>query len=101
MRLEIDAIGIAEVICVNPAGNRAPGQDTQTLSAGSFDLGKPRGGQITFRDRFTAAPADPDPAEVCPNRKWDAQIVDVDFTTATLSVFQGDQLVLQDTVDVQ
>ena len=99
--LVIDAVGVATVECANPAGNVAPGQETTVQSGGTFDLGKPRGGQITFRNQTTAPPADPDPAEVCPNPKWDATITDVEFTTATLSVLQAGQLVLQETVAVQ
>jgi hypothetical protein len=99
--LQIEAVGIASVECANPAGNVAPGQATTVESTGTFDLGKPRGGQITFRRATTDPPPAPDPAEVCPNPKWTATIIDVEFTTATLVVFAGGQEVLRETVAVQ
>ena len=99
--LQIEAVGIATTECANPAGNVAPGQTTTVESAGTFELGKPRGGQITFRRVTTDPPPAPDPAEVCPNAKWTATITDVEFTTATLVVFQGDVEVLRETVEVQ
>ncbi len=99
--LQIEATGIATVECVNPAGNVAPGQATEVESSGTFELGKPRGGQITFRRVTTEEPPAPDPAEVCPNAKWTANITDVEFTTATLVVFEGGEVVLRETVDVQ
>jgi hypothetical protein len=98
--LVIEAAGVAIVECENPAGNIAPGQTTETVSGGTFDLGQPRGGNITFRNRTTDPPEDPDAAEVCPNAKWDAQITDVEFTEAALIVFQGGEEVLRETVPV-
>jgi hypothetical protein len=99
--LRIRAVGIATVECANPAGNVAPGQATTVESTGTFVLGKPRGGQITFRRVTTEPPPAPDPAEVCPNPKWTATITDVEFTTATLVVLQGGEVVLRETVDVR
>jgi hypothetical protein len=99
--LQIEAVGIASVECANPAGNVAPGQATTVESTGTFELGKPRGGQITFSRVTTEPPPTPDPAEVCPNAKWTATITDVEFTTATLVVFEGGQEVLRATIDVQ
>ena len=98
--LQIEALGIAAVECANPAGNVAPGQATEVESAGTFELGKPRGGQITFRRVTTETPT-VDPAEACPNAKWTATVTDVEFTTATLVVFQAGEEVLRETIEVQ
>ncbi|HSJ82679.1 MAG TPA: hypothetical protein VLA91_02545 [Acidimicrobiia bacterium] len=96
--ITIEADGIAEVVCINPGGNRAPGQDTSVTVAGSTDpLPTPRNGQY----RFTVTTDSPDPlpsTPTCPNPQWTAQIVDIRFTTATLSLFEdgvlSDQVVV-------
>ena len=86
--ITVSAEGIATVECSNPAGNVAPGQDTEvTVSGSSGPLATPRNGQY----RFTLTSADPEPlppTPTCPNAKWTADIVDVTFTTATLSLLE-------------
>jgi hypothetical protein len=90
--ITIEADGIASVECSNPAGHRAPGQDTAVTVEGSTDpLPTPRNGQY----RFTVTTDDPDPlppTPTCPNPQWTATIVDVAFTTATLSLYEDGQL---------
>lgn len=96
--ITIEADGIASVECTNPGGNVAPGQDTEVTVAGSTDpLPTPRNGQ--FRFTVTTDPPDPlPPTPTCPNSMWTANIVDVSFTTATLTLFedgvQSDQIVV-------
>jgi hypothetical protein len=87
VRVVVRAVGTAEVVCKNPAGRRAPGQDTSVTATGSQIIENPKNGRINF-DVTTLAPQDPDPAEVCPNRKWTANITDVNFTSVTISIFQ-------------
>lgn len=90
--ITIEADGIASVECINPGGNRAPGQDTEVSVEGSTDpLSTPRNGQY----RFTVTTDDPEPlppTPTCPNPQWTATIVDVAFTTATLSLYEDGQL---------
>jgi hypothetical protein len=90
--IEVEANGVAEVVCINPAGHRAPGQDTNVTVEGSTDpLPTPRNGQF----RFSVTTDDPSPlppTPTCPNAQWTAQIVDVAFTTATLSLFENGTL---------
>jgi len=96
--ITIEADGIAEVVCINPGGNRAPGQDTAVTVEGSTDpLPTPRNGQFVFS--VTTDPPDPlPPTPTCPNEQWTPEIVDVTFTTATLSLFEdgvlSDQVVV-------
>jgi hypothetical protein len=96
--ITIEADGIASVVCTNPAGNRAPGQDTAVTVAGSTGpLPTPRNGQFVFTIA-TDPPAPLPPTPTCPNEMWTATIVDVTFTTATLTLFedgvQSDQVVV-------
>jgi hypothetical protein len=92
----LDATGTGSTICENPAGNRAPGQDTTVNASGSQSDIEVKNGRTSF-DVTTAEPPAPDPAVVCPNRKWTATITDVDFTSATLTFIQGGNIVFQQT----
>jgi hypothetical protein len=96
--ITIAATGIASVECTNPGENVAPGQDTAVDVAGTTDeLPTPRNGQFVF----TIETDDPEPlppTPTCPNDQWVPNIVDVTFTTATLTLFedgvQSDQVVV-------
>jgi hypothetical protein len=93
--ITIEADGIASVECINPGGNRAPGQDTEVTVEGTTDeLPTPRNGNY----RFTITTDDPEPlppTPTCPNPQWTPTIVDVAFTTAILSLYEGSELVDQ------
>jgi hypothetical protein len=96
--ITIAADGIASVECTNPGGNVAPGQDTAVTVAGSTGpLPTPRNGQFVF-GITTDEPEPLPPTPTCPNDMWTADIVDVAFTTATLTLFedgvQTDQVVV-------
>ena len=83
--LTVTAQGSGSVTCTNPGGNVAPGQSfTTTVSGSSGPLATPRNGQFRFRDLTTTAPTAP--AGSCPNDKWTARVVDVVFTTATITL---------------
>lgn len=96
--ITVVANGVAEVVCINPGGNRAPGQDTNvTVSGSTTPLPTPRNGQF----RFTITTNDPGPlpaTPTCPNPQWTPIIVDVHFTTATLTLLEDG--VVSDTVVV-
>jgi hypothetical protein len=96
--ITIEADGIASVECTNPGGNVAPGQDTAVTVAGTTGpLPTPRNGAFVF----TIETDDPEPlppTPTCPNDMWTPEIVDVTFTTATLTLFedgvQTDQVIV-------
>ena len=98
--ITVEAAGIATVECINPAGHRAPGQDTAVNVAGTTDpQPTPRNGQF----RFTVTTDDPEPlppTPTCPNAQWTPEIVDVTFTDATLSLLEDGVLSDQVTVPV-
>lgn len=102
--ITVDADGIASVECENEGGNVAPGQDTAvSVEGGTGELPTPTNGQYIFTDLRTADPAPLNPSPpTCPDASgqghWTANIVDVAFTTATLSLFEDGVLV--DQIDV-
>jgi hypothetical protein len=96
--ITVEAEGIATVECENPAGNVAPGQDTAVTVEGTTDpLPTPRNGQF----RFNIESDDPEPlppTPTCPNAQWTANIVDVTFTDATLTLLEDSTV--SDTITV-
>ena len=96
--ITISAPGLASVECENPGGNVAPGQDTAIAVAGSTGpQPTPRNGQSLFTiETDTPEPLPPTPT--CPNDQWIPHIVDVSFTTATLTLVEDG--VVSDTVTV-
>jgi hypothetical protein len=96
LTVRLDATGVGSVTCANPAGNIAPGQDTSVNASGTQSDIEVKNGRAVF-DVTTAEPPAPDPAVVCPNRKWTATITDVEFSSATLTLLQGGMIVFQQT----
>lgn len=89
--ITVEAPGIASVECVNPGGNRAPGQDTAVTAEGTTEpLPTPRNGQYRF-SITTDEPTVPN-FPTCPNPQWTAHVVDVQFGDATLSLLEDGQL---------
>jgi hypothetical protein len=94
----VEAAGIASVECTNPGGNVAPGQDTAVTVAGTTEpQPTPRNGQAQFRIT-TDDPEPLPPTPTCPNDQWVPNIVDVTFTTATLTLLEDGNV--SDTVTV-
>ena len=96
----IEADGIASIVCTNPGGSVAPGQDTAiTVEGTTAPLPTPRNGRYRFTVT-TDAPPDPPPTPACPNVMWDPDIVDVSFTAATLTLYEDGALSDQVVVEV-
>jgi hypothetical protein len=96
--VEVLATGTGTVTCTNPAGNVAPGQDQEINTSGTVTGLEVKNGRVTF-SVTTEPPEQPTDATDagCPNDKWTATITDVEFTSATINVFQGGSLVFTDT----
>jgi hypothetical protein len=90
--ITVSASGIASVECRNPGGNVAPGQDTAVDATGtSGPLPTPRNGRYEFT--VTTDPPSVPNFPTCPNPQWTAEVVDVAFGPATLSLFEDGGLV--------
>jgi hypothetical protein len=98
--IAVAAQGTATVVCVNPGGNRAPGQDTSVNVAGSSGpLPTPRNGQFRYTVT-TVAPGPLPSTPTCPNVQWTPVITDVSFTTATITLSEDGVVSDQVTVPV-
>ncbi len=94
----LTADGFGSALCRNRGGNVAPGQnkipvlvaESQTILADEI-----KNGTTPYR-LTTAAPEQPSAVEAgCPNGNWSAELTDVVFTSATISVEQGGFKVLE------
>jgi hypothetical protein len=94
--ITVSAPGTATVECTNPGGNVAPGQTFTTTATGtSGPFATPRNGQARFTvttDTPTAPPGS------CPNPGWTAEVVDVTFGDATITLFEDSTV--SDTITV-
>ena len=90
----LTATGVATVECYNPAGHRAPGQDTTVTTTGTVSDIEVKNGRARFdlsTDEATVG------SEACPNRKWTAVVIDVDFSEARLRLEQDGETVFNRT----
>jgi hypothetical protein len=98
--ITLSAEGEGSALCRNRGGNIAPGQNripvlvtgTQTVLADEIKNGN------TPYNLTTVGPEQPTAAEAgCPNGNWTAEINDVLFSSATISVQQAGAVVLEQT----
>ena len=83
--VRLQATGTASVVCINPAGHRAPGQDTTVNVLGTVSNLEVKNGRVNFTVTTTAPTVT---SAACPNAQWTARVTDVSFTSATLTVIQ-------------
>jgi hypothetical protein len=94
--ITVEAEGTASVECTNPGGNVAPGQSFTTDVAGtSGPQPTPRNGQFRFTVETVAPTA---PPGSCPNPQWTAEVIDVEFGDATITLSEDG--VVSDTITV-
>ena len=90
--------GSATTLCTNQGGNTAPGQNkTPVKSSGSVTIPST---QIKNGNLSACVTTQPPPAPTaseagCPNSNWSTSLTDVQFATATITISQGGQIVLQ------
>ncbi len=97
--ITLTATGDPTGTCTNPAGqNQPPGQNpapvtltgTQSIPSSEIKNGNVSFG-VTTQGPVTPIPGAPD----CPNRQWTERIVDIRFTSLSVTVEQGGGVVFQ------
>lgn len=94
----VTADASATVECTNPGGKVAPGQTFDYTAEGATgEMTTPRNGSYNYAVSTDAPQA---PADACPNGAWTAEVTDVEYGPATVSLYEGGTLVDSVTVAV-
>lgn len=101
LKVTVSVTGIAmKITCTNPGGKQAPGQNKPGVTAsGTQTITRDEVKNGTVRINVTTLePAQLTPKQAgCPNNRWTADIDDVDFTSATITIVQGGETVFNKT----
>jgi len=97
--ITVQATGVATTVGYNGGGNTAPGQGIKVTETGTLTIpaNEIKNGEVFF-SITTPQPPQPTAKEAgFPNNNWTAVITDVAFTSVTITVVQGGEVVLKQT----
>src|SRR5215212_6910855 len=90
--VQLNASGVPDVTCTSPGGNESPGQNpgSVNVSGGQFipTSSLDKNGNVPFNVTTSPPAAITGKQGGCPNNNWTATINSIDFSTATIIVYQ-------------
>ena len=97
VEITIAATALLDTTCINPSGQESPGQNRIPFSTSVTTVvrsTKIKNGSVTAC-ATTPGPSVTAKQAGCPGKNWTARIDDIEFESATITVRQGGQVVLE------